>query len=154
VNSKSVRVLIVDDNPDFLFTMETFLKKNGYLTATAGDGKSALNVIRTMRPDVVLLDIMMETMFSGFEVCREIRKDPDLRDTPIIGISGMTEELGILYEKYPDHRYFSPDAFIDKPVNKPHLLTQIREVLRLADIRKGMPEWQKELEEAQLDKII
>lgn len=153
MNSKSLVVLVVDDNPDFLFTMETFLKTSGFVAITAGDGKSALALIRKLRPDIVLLDVMMETMFSGFEVCKEIRCDPDLRDVPIIGISGMADELGLLYEKYPDYRYFSPDLFIEKPVDKPHLLTRIREALRLAARRKELPQWQKELEEAQLMKI-
>ena len=50
-------------------------------------------------PDLVLLDVMMETLYSGFEVCKRIKTDPDLKNTPVIGISGMADEFGVRYEK-------------------------------------------------------
>jgi len=72
---------------------------------------------------------MMETLYSGFEVCKRIKTDPDLKETPIIGISGMSDELGVGYERDRDQEYFSPDAFFDKPVDKEKLLVKIKELL-------------------------
>ena len=92
---KSLKIVMVDDNTDFLFTMETFLQRNGFEVHTAEEGQQGMDLIRQERPDLVMLDIMMETLFSGFEVCKQIRSDNDLKDTPIIGISGMGEELEI-----------------------------------------------------------
>jgi len=125
----SKKILIIDDNPDFLFTMETFLKRSGFTTLTAQDGKLGVEMARKERPDLVLLDVMMESLYSGFEVCNRIKTDPQLKDTPIIGISGMADELGVRYEKERDQEYFNPDAFFDKPVDKEKLLAKIKEFL-------------------------
>ena len=72
----SKKILIIDDNPDFLFTTETFLKRNGFATLTAQDGKKGVEMAQKEHPDLVLLDVMMETLYSGFEVCKRIKTDP------------------------------------------------------------------------------
>lgn len=125
----SKKILIIDDNPDFLFTTETFLKRNGFATLTAEDGKKGLEMAQREHPDLVLLDVMMETLYSGFEVCKRLKTDPHLKTIPIIGISGMADELGVRYEKERDREYFSPDAFFEKPVDKEKLLAKIKEFL-------------------------
>ena len=152
MDEKPKKILIVDDNTDYLFTMETFLKNNGYDTLTAEDGRAAMDLVRAERPDMVLLDVMMETRFSGFEVCKRIRTDPELEETLIISITGMAEELGVNYDKYPDYHYFSPDEYLEKPVDKPYLLTRIRELFEEAQVRKKRPKWQKNMEAEQIDK--
>ena len=93
-----------------------------------------------------MLDIMMETLFSGFEVCKQVRTDSDLKYIPIIGISGMGEELEIDYKQWPDYDYFRPDAFLDKPVDKQQLLQMIPEAIKKAQKRKRRPKWEKERE--------
>ena len=152
MEAKPLKILIVDDNFDYLFTMETFLKSNGYETLTAEDGKMAMELIRAERPDMVLLDVMMETRFSGFEVCKKIRTDPELEETLIISITGMAEELGVGFDKYPDYSYFSPDEYIEKPVDKQYLLTRIQEIFKEAEVRKKRPKWEKDLEAEQIEK--
>ena len=127
---KAAKILIIDDNPDFLFTMETFLKRNGFETIIAEDGKKGVEIAQKQHPDLVLLDVMMETLFSGFEVCKQLKLDPGLKDVPIIGISGMGDELGVGYEKERDEGYFNPDEFFEKPVDKGKLLAKIKELLR------------------------
>ena len=112
---KSLKIVVVDDNTDYLFTMETFLKRNGFEVETSDDGVKGLELIREKTPDIILLDVMMETLFSGFELCKQLRMDDDLKDIPIIGISGMVDELGIDYKQWPDYDYFKPDEFLDKP---------------------------------------
>jgi len=143
---KSLKIVIVDDNTDFLFTMETFLQRNGFEVLTAEDGQTGLELIRKERPNLILLDIMMETLFSGFEVCKQLRSDADLKDIPIIGISAMGDELDINYHQWPDYDYFSPDEFLDKPVDKQRLLRLIPEIIQKAKKRKRRPKWQKEKE--------
>jgi len=123
------KIIIIDDNPDFLFTMETFLTRNGYNVETASDENTGIELIRKHRPDLVMLDVMMENTYSGFEVCRLVRNDPELKTTPIIGISGMTEELGVKFDIYEDQEYFSPDAYFDKPVDKEALLLKINDFI-------------------------
>jgi DNA-binding response OmpR family regulator len=123
------KVVVIDDNTDYLFTMKTFLSRNGFEVETAPDGQAGIELIKEFRPNIVLLDVMMETTFSGFEVCRQIRNDSELKDLPIIGITGMEDELGLKYYKYDDEDYFNPNAFFDKPVDKDALLKKIKELI-------------------------
>jgi CheY-like chemotaxis protein len=123
------KIIVIDDNPDYLFTMKTFLTRNGFNVETASDGDSGIELIRKHHPDLVMLDVMMESTYSGFEVCRVIRNDPELKTTPIIGISGMAEELGVKFDMYEDKEYFTPDAYFDKPVDKEALLAKINDFI-------------------------
>ena len=143
---KNLKIIMVDDNTDFLFTMETFLTRNGFEVHTADDGQKGIDLIKKERPDLILLDIMMETLFSGFEVCKAVRSNEDLKDIPIIGVSAIGEELDINYSQWPDYDYFRPDAFLDKPIDKQRLLQLIPEVIQKAKKRKRSPKWKKEME--------
>jgi DNA-binding response OmpR family regulator len=143
---KSLKIILVDDNTDYLFTMETFLQRNGFEVHTADDGQKGLDLIRKENPDIVLLDVMMESLFSGFELCKKIRTEDDLKHIPIIGISGMGDELGINYKQWPDFEYFSPDAFLDKPVDKQRLLKLIPATIEKAKKRKKRPKWKEKMD--------
>jgi len=151
--AKSLKIVMVDDNTDFLFTMETFLERNGFEVLTADDGQKGIELIRKEQPDLIMLDIMMETLFSGFEVCKQVRSDSDLKYIPIIGISGMGEELEIDYRQWPDYDYFRPDAFMDKPVDKQQLLQMFPEVIKKSQKRKRRPKWEKEREKDWAKKV-
>ncbi len=124
-----LKIVIVDDNTDYLFTNKTFLTRNGFDVATAPDGKTGMALISKKKPDLIMLDVMMESTFSGFEVCRQIRNDIRFKKTPIIGITGMAEEIDVQFNKDNDSEYFNPDAFFDKPVNKEALLKTIHDLL-------------------------
>ena len=143
---ENLKIVVIDDNTDFLFTMETFLQRNGFEVQTADDGQNGIDLIKKESPDVILLDIMMETLFSGFEVCKQVRADEELRYIPIIGISAMGDELDINYSQWPDYEYFRPDTFMEKPVDKQRLLQLIPEVIQKAQKRKRSPKWKKEME--------
>ncbi len=143
---ETLTIVVIDDNTDFLFTMETFLQRNGFEVQTAEDGQKGIDLIKKERPDVILLDIMMETLFSGFEVCKQVRADEELRYIPIIGISAMGDELDINYSQWPDYEYFRPDTFMEKPVDKQRLLQLIPEVIQKAQKRARSPKWKKEME--------
>ena len=143
----SLKVVVVDDNTDYLFTMETFLQRNGFLVHTAEDGQKGLELIRNELPDIVLLDVMMESLFSGFELCKKLRTEENLKNIPIIGISGMGDELGINYKEWPDFEYFSPDAFLDKPVDKQRLLDLIPETIEKARKLKKRPKWKEKMDD-------
>jgi CheY-like chemotaxis protein len=144
---KSLKIVLVDDNTDYLFTMETFLQRNGFDVYTADDGQKGLELIRKEKPDIVLLDVMMESLFSGFELCKKLRTEDELKHIPIIGISGMADELGVDYKQFPDFEYFSPDAFLDKPVDKQRLLELIPETIEKARRRKKRPKWKEKMDE-------
>jgi CheY-like chemotaxis protein len=96
---------------------------------TASDGETGLELIRSRQPDVILLDFIMESLYSGLEVCRQVRNDPSLNRTPIICISGMKKDLNLHFNQEEDAAYFDPDAYFDKPVDKELLVRTINSFL-------------------------
>ncbi len=131
------KIIIIDDNPDFLFTMETFLTRNGFEVVTADDGKKGVELVEKERPNLVLLDIMMESVYSGLEVCKKLRMNPELKKIPIIGISGIGDELGVRLDRWGDDDYFSVDEYFEKPVDRERLLERIKVRLKKGVIKRS-----------------
>lgn len=137
---KAAKIMIIDDDSDYRFTMETFLNRNGFETLTAENGQEGLALIEKERPDLILLDVMMQSIYSGLEVCKRLRSNPDLKDIPIIGISGMGNELGVRLDKWGDDEYFKVDEYYEKPVDREKLLERIK--VRLAKgVSRLKPKW-------------
>jgi CheY-like chemotaxis protein len=145
---KSKKIALIDDNEDYLFTMGTFLSRNGFKTVTANDGPSGLELIQHQRPDLVLLDVMMGSSYAGFELWKKLQADPELKEIPVIAVSAMKDKLGVRPERYMDQDYFNPSAFVDKPVDYQLLLKTIDEALKAAEDRKNRPRWKKTLDNA------
>ena len=130
------RILIIDDNRDYLFSMGTFLERNGFEVLAAEDGRKGLDMIKEERPDLILLDVMMESIYSGLDVCKAVRTDSELKDIPIIGISAMGDELDVHIDKWGDEEYFNVDEYFEKPVDKEKLLQRIKVRLKKGVIRR------------------
>jgi len=112
-------ILIVEDDPDVLDYISTFLKDNGYNAVTAEDGQIGLQEARRIKPDIVLLDLMMPKQ-SGTDFYRKLHKDKELSNIPIIVVSGAAgKHLAVP----------KPAAILDKPVDKDELLGAISRVL-------------------------
>ena len=126
---ESKKIVIIDDNKDYVFSMSLFLQRNGFTVFSANDGDAGVALIEQKKPDLILLDVMMETLFSGFEVGRKIKDNPQLKHIPVIGISGMHEEINVQFDSERDEEYFKPDCFFEKPVDKEGLLVQIHRLL-------------------------
>ncbi|MBI4368913.1 MAG: response regulator [Elusimicrobia bacterium] len=88
-----LRVLIAEDDVLQLQLLRIFLETRGCQVTSAADGKEALEALFQEKPDLIFLDIMMPGM-NGFEVCQHVRKDPNLKDVPIILVTGKREEIG------------------------------------------------------------
>jgi len=137
---KAAKIIIIDDDSDYRFTMETFLNRNGFETLTAEKGQEGLDLIEKERPDLILLDVMMQSTYSGLEICKQLRSNPELKDIPIIGISGMSNELGVRLDKWGEDEYFKVDEYYEKPVDREKLLERIK--VRLAKgVSRLKPKW-------------
>ena len=124
------KIVIVDDDEVIGKYLKKFLENNGYTTNIADDGKKGIDLIKKEKPDLILLDVMMETLYSGFEVYRKLKLDSDLKTIPIIGISGMSDEIDVRFDPARDAEYFSPDEFLEKPVDKELLLKKIDKLIK------------------------
>jgi CheY-like chemotaxis protein len=119
-----VKILVVDDDPDFVLVNRMILEAEGYEVLEAANGSDALEIIRQQRPDLVLLDVMMSTTLEGVNVSKEIESDPDLKDIPIIMISSIaTSEYA---PDFPDDERIPIAAWISKPIQPAVLLKTVR----------------------------
>ena len=117
------RVLIVDDDPDFVEIIKIVLEDKGYKIGSATEGKRALEAMREERPSLVLLDVMMSYVLDGLHVAQEMRDDPDLRDIPVIMVSSIA---GSPYAgMFPTDEYIPIDEWISKPVNPQDLVNRV-----------------------------
>ncbi len=136
-------ILVVDDDPSFRLTLEEFLGNAGYRVVTAGDGAQALEVALAERPDLVLLDALMEGL-DGFETCRRLHRMEGFELLPVMMVTGLEDSESV-------ERAFDSGAtgFVTKPVNFQVLLHRIRFQLRAADNARRLVESQRQLEAAQ-----
>ncbi|MGD2041240.1 MAG: response regulator [Anaerolineae bacterium] len=121
------RILVVDDDPDFVAATTMALQANGYEVVTATNGDKALAVMRERKPDLVLLDIMMSTILDGLDVSEEMQEDPELKNIPVIMVSSIsdTEHAAV----FPTEGYVHMDAWITKPYQPEDLLKKIERFL-------------------------
>ncbi len=121
------KILIVDDDPDFVLVCRTVLQKEGYDVLEAANGRRALEVMGKDRPDLVLLDVMMSTILEGVDVSKEMQSDPNLKDVPIVMISSIaTTEYAM---DFPDNEPIPIEAWITKPIQPQVLLNIVKRFL-------------------------
>jgi CheY-like chemotaxis protein len=121
------KILIVDDDPDFVLVTRTILTKEGYDVLTAANGRQALVMMRRDKPDLVLLDVMMSTTLEGVNVSKEMESDPELSDVPIIMISSIsTTEYA---SDFPDEEHIPIEAWLTKPIQPAVLLRTVERLL-------------------------
>jgi len=120
-------VLVVDDDPDARDFLTTVLEDNGYTTVSAKDGSEALSILGEQTPGLVTLDITMPEK-SGVAVYRKLREDDQLKNIPVIIITGVSDD----FETFISTRRQipPPDGFIHKPVDPPLLLKLVGDLLR------------------------
>lgn len=117
------KILIVDDEPNIVMSLEFLLKKEGFQIDTAGDGDAALEKIRSFMPDLVLLDVMMPKK-SGFEVCEILRADPAYANLRIIMLTAKGRDT-----EQAKGLALGADAYMLKPFSTKDLVVKIRDVL-------------------------
>ncbi len=126
------KILIADDNNQNVELLEAYLSKLDCEIRTAADGEETLATAREFRPDLLLLDVMMPRL-SGFEVCRNLRMDAELKDTLILMVTALNEpsdfERGV---------QAGTDDFLTKPVNKIELLCRVNSLLRVRHLRNQL----------------
>jgi CheY-like chemotaxis protein len=121
------KILVVDDDPDFVDLTSMILTREGYEVSSAANGHQALQAMRAERPDLVLLDVMMATPLEGVSVARKMSGAPTLKDIPIIMISSIDSSQHA--DLLPDDMHIPTDAWISKPVDPDDLLRTIRRFL-------------------------
>ena len=133
------RLLIIDDDPDFVSGIKAILDTAGFEVAVAYDPKEGLKALQTEQYDLLLLDIMMGRGAEGVMIARKLRKDPKLREMPVLIITGMREQIAFLFPGEPIHPGFvEVDELVEKPVEPNLLLEKVNGLIQAAEERKAV----------------
>ena len=119
----SKSVLIVDDEPNIVVSLEFLLEQAGYRVRVAHDGQEAWEAIERQPPDLVLLDVMLPRL-SGFDLCQKIREHPDLQQVRVVMLTAKGREVEV-----SKGLALGADAYISKPFSTQDLLAQVRTLL-------------------------
>jgi len=125
------KILIVDDDMDYLFQMRMKVEQMGFETITAESQSEAEKVIQEIKPDLCILDLMMESDDSGFILSYKIkRKYPDV---PVIIATAVTAETGMTFDVHADEstQWINADLFLDKGIRFDQLQREIKKLLKL-----------------------
>ncbi|MCG8346374.1 MAG: response regulator transcription factor [Chloroflexales bacterium] len=122
----SQRILVVDDDKQIVRLVRSYLEQSNYQVLTAYDGETALRLIRSERPDLVILDLMLPD-HDGWEITRMVRSDPYLTQLPIIMLTARTEDTDAIVGLE-----LGADDYIAKPFNPRAVVARVRAVLRRA----------------------
>jgi DNA-binding response OmpR family regulator len=117
-------VLIVDDDPDMVETVGMMLESKGYEVGKAYDGIEGEEAIKSRRPDLLILDVMMPRK-DGYKLCAEIKKDKNTRDIPVILLTAVGEAVPTTTYSHADGMSMEADDYIPKPVDTASLMASV-----------------------------
>ena len=127
---ENAKILVVDDDLDFTKANKVVLESEQYTVVTAADRTEGMEKIRIDKPDLVMLDVMMSTWQDGFEMSRELKKDPQCKDIPILILTAVKGRTGIGFKSTAGDPVWLPvDGFLDKPVEPQILLGEVQKLL-------------------------
>ena len=127
------KILIIDDDDDIVQAMRLPLESAGYKVSRAGSGDEGLRQVKEIKPDLIILDVMMDTTTEGFHISLALRSpDPqseykEYRRIPILMLTSIHTTTTLRFG--PDKDYLPVDAFIEKPIEPAELLKKVREHL-------------------------
>ena len=119
----AARILIAEDEPNIVTSLQFLLQKNEYEVRVARDGEEALQLVESFMPDLVLLDVMMPVR-NGFDVCRKIRENPALRRIRIVMLTARSRDA-----ERDEGLALGADAYITKPFSTKELVAKVRQLL-------------------------
>ena len=117
------KILVVDDEPNIVQSLAFVFNREGFDVASAGDGVQAMSMIRDSKPNLLILDIVMPNK-NGYEVCQEIKSDPELKDIQVLMLSSISKENSRRHAMSQ-----GADDYINKPFSPMQVVTRVKELL-------------------------
>lgn len=122
------RVLVVDDDPDFVEITRIILQAHGFQVASAASGSQAMEMMRKEPPDVVILDVMMQGATDGYQVSQMMHDEPQLSRIPVLMVTSIMSSP--LAAQFPTDEYLPIDGYLTKPVNPTELVERVRGLVK------------------------
>jgi two-component system alkaline phosphatase synthesis response regulator PhoP len=126
--TSSAKILLVDDDRDFVEATRIVLESAPYEVTIAYDGDEALRRVREVAPDLIILDVIMPEQ-HGFKVCEALKSDPDLSKIPVIMLTSLSQQMGETAFSLTDGMMLEADDYVDKPVTPQELLRRVQKFL-------------------------
>lgn len=127
---ENIKILVVDDDQDIRDSLRALLESQQYSVITAADFEEAREKMKTEKPDLFILDVMLNTHKDGFDISRALKNDPRFKDTPILMLTGVKQQTGIDFKTMAGDPTWCPvDGFLDKPVKPDILLAELEKLL-------------------------
>ena len=126
------RILLVDDDVDFVDLNRAVLENHGFDVATAFSSREGLDKVRFEQPDLIVLDLMMEKHDSGFGFAKTLKKDPLYRTIPILMLTAVSESTGYDFSQELDGYWMKTDDYASKPLLPDELVKRVKELLSRA----------------------
>ena len=123
------KILIVDDDRDVFESMKIVLEAEGYGVDWATNGADAISKAKSARPDLMILDVMMNTDDEGFHVTYTMKQDPQLSSIPIVMVTSVGARTGFSFNRKRDEDFLPVNEFLEKPVDPRTLVDKVRENL-------------------------
>ena len=134
ISNPKAKILVIDDDPDFLKVVSIILKSGPYNVIIAKNPQEGKEKLLAEKPDLILLDIMMDSLFDGYSLCHDIKTSEEyqeLKETPIIFVSAVKEKAGSRFTfQHSEQGLMGPDDYIDKPIQPDDLLGRIERLLK------------------------
>jgi CheY-like chemotaxis protein len=123
------KILIVDDDRDVFESMKIVLETEGYRVEWATNGKEAIDKAKAGKPDLIILDVMMNTDDEGFQLTYSMKQNSELSTIPIIMVTSIGTKTGFSFDKRRDEDFLPVNEFLEKPVDPKVLVDKVRENL-------------------------
>lgn len=124
------KILIIDDDPDFVESVRRVLEARGYVVDTAPNGTEGIEKAKIFLPNLIFLDVMMTKNTEGFEVSRELTKDDTLKSIPVIIITGIREKMNLAFGFEPDNTWLPVKAVLEKTIKPDQLIAKVEEFIK------------------------
>ena len=123
------KILIIDDDKDFVNATKMILETKSYKILFAYDTDAGMKIIESERPDLIILDVMMKRMSDGFKLCYQLKHDPEYKNIPVIIITAVTQKTGLRFSPKTDGEYLEAEDLIAKPIKPDELLNKVENLL-------------------------
>ncbi|MBN1456817.1 MAG: response regulator [Sedimentisphaerales bacterium] len=124
------KILVIDDDNDFVESIVNLLEAKGYNVASASNGTDGVAKAKDNKPDLILLDVMMTTKDEGFNVARELQGIEGIKGTPVIMVTGVRKEMNLPFGFEPDETWLPVKQVLEKPVKPETLLNEVADALK------------------------
>ena len=124
------KILIVDDDSDFVEAITTLLEAKGYEVVSAPEGKTGFSQAKKQLPGLIILDVMMATKSEGFDVARQLKDEKITKDIPVVMITGVRRDMNLPFGFEPDENWLPVKAVLEKPIKPDLLLKTVEENIK------------------------